>query len=211
MVDIFVGAEQKKYHLHRDLICDRSDYFSACFTGNFKEAQQKELSLPEVDVEAFDLCVSWLYGVPSKKIGSDNDLPAHLSLYVLANKLCLEYLQNETMDHILRFHRTTCPVHIDYQHLRYLYRNTSDREPIRHYAVNLAAWTTVWEEVVGLTPEYQRLIRKGGDLAVDFADYMTKFYAHSRGGYLEAMDPRRVSNCSYHRHQNTPDCSESSE
>ena len=57
MVDIFVGAERKQFHLHHDLLCDRSDYFKACFEGDFKEAEQKELFLPEDDIESFGLFV----------------------------------------------------------------------------------------------------------------------------------------------------------
>lgn len=56
-VDIFVGAERKKFRLHLDLLCDRSDYFTACSAVRFEEAQQKQLSLPEDDIESFDLLV----------------------------------------------------------------------------------------------------------------------------------------------------------
>lgn len=56
-VDIFVGAERKKFHLHRDLLCDRLNYFTACSTVKFEEAEQKQLSLPEDDIESFDLLV----------------------------------------------------------------------------------------------------------------------------------------------------------
>ena len=41
----------------------------------------------------------------------------------------------------------------------YIYSNTCNRNYIRSYAVALAAWTTVLEQVAGLTPKYQRLIR----------------------------------------------------
>lgn len=44
-VDIFVGAGRKKFRLHRDLLCDRLNYFTACSTVRFEEAQQKQLSL----------------------------------------------------------------------------------------------------------------------------------------------------------------------
>lgn len=211
MIDVYVGAEQKKFHLHRDLLCDRSEYFKACFDGNFKEAQQKELYLPEDDIESFDLFVRWLYGAPLKKISSDDDLLVYLALIVLANKLCLEYLQNEAMDHILRFHRKI-PGSVRYDCLHYIYQNTSSHDHIRSYSVSLAAWTTVSKQPPLLTADCIRLIREGGDLAVDFTFRLSLFYAKSKGDHeaIAWMDPRKASNCCYHKHNSTPVCSKSS-
>ena len=211
MIDVFVGAEQKKFHLHRDLLCDRSEYFKACFEGNFKEAQQKELFLPEEDIESFDLFVRWLYGAPLKEVSSDDDLLIYLALIVLANKLCLEYLRNETMDHILRFHRRT-PGSVRYECLHYIYQNISSQDHIRNYSVCLAAWMTVWKLQPQLTADCIRLIREGGDLAVDFTFRLSIFHAMSKGDHeaIACLDPRKVSNCLYHKHNSTPVCSKSS-
>ena len=207
MVDIFVGAERKQFHLHHDLLCDRSDYFKACFEGDFKEADQKELYLPEDVIESFGLFVRWLYGAPLKKISSKDELSVYFTLFVLANKLCLEHLRNETMDQILRFHRTsTYPVPIDYQILRFIYRNTSDRDSIRKYLVELAAWTAVSEWVDGLSTDEQSLFREGGDLAVDFGISLSKFHAKWDSDDHYWNDPRTKTNCTYHKHNSTPIC-----
>lgn len=225
MVDIFVGAERKQFHLHHDLLCARSDYFKACFEADFKEAKQKELFLPEDDIESFSLFVKWLYGASLKKISSKDELSVYFTLFVLANKLCLEHLRNETMDQILRFHRTsTYPVPVDYQIIRFIYRNTSDRDSIRKYLVHLAAWTAVFKWVDGLStdePNYglstdgqnyglstdeQNLIWEGGDLAVDFAISLSMFHAGWDNDDPNLNDPRRKSNCTYHKHNSTPLC-----
>ena len=207
MVDIFVGAGRKQFHLHHDLLCDRSDYFKACFEGGFKEAEQKELFLPEDDIESFGLFVKWLYGASLKKISSKDELSVYFTLFVLANKLCLEHLRNETMDQILRFDRTsTYPVPVDYQIIRFIYRNTSDQDSIRKYLVDLAAWTAVFEWVDGLSTHEQGLIREGGDLAVDFAISLSVFHAEWDNDDPNLNDPRRQSNCTYLKHNSTPFC-----
>ena len=211
MVDIFVGAERKKFHLHRDLLCDRSDYFTACFAGNFKEAQQKELFLPEDDIEVFDLFVRWLYGGPLEEISSNDDRLSYLALSLLANKFCLERLQNEATDHILNFNRTH-PVSVDYQYLHYIYQNTCDPDVFRIYSISLAAWMTVSKQVDEITTDHQRLIREGGDLAVDFSKWLS-FHYHSKGdpNVIAVTDPRDLfPNCSYHTHNLTPACSDAS-
>ena len=207
MVNIFVGAERKKFHLHSDLLCNRSDYFRTCFVGDFKEAQQKELSLPEDDAESFELFVTWLYGTHLKKISSNDELPAYFNLAILANKLCLEYLQNQAKDHILRFHRTN-PRSVGYQYLRYVYQNTSSTDEARAVPVTLAAWIVVASQTAELTGEYRDLIREGGDLAVDFMDQLLSCFAKSKvhRKSIGTLDPRKRSNCSLHTHISTPTC-----
>ena len=57
MVDVFVGAERKKFHLHCDLLCERSLFFKVSFMGKFKEAEASELTLPEDSAGSFELLV----------------------------------------------------------------------------------------------------------------------------------------------------------
>ena len=214
MVDVLVGAERKKFHLHRDLLCDRSDYFKACFEGNFMEAQQNELFLPEDDSKSFDLFVGWLYGGTLKKISSNAELPAYFALVVLASKLCLEHLRNETMDHILRFHRTN-PVFVDYQSLRMIDDNSSSDDCFYVYLLCLAVWTVVSKQAAGalldhkdsvLIPDYERLISEGGNLAVNLTHALLEFYNTHDYQNSALMDPRRRSNCFFHKHNSTPVC-----
>ena len=206
MVNIFVGAERTKFHLHRDLLCNQSDYFRACFEGDFKEAQQKELSLPEDNAESFELFVTWLYGTHLKKISSSDELPAYFGLAVLANKLCLEYLQNQAADHILRFCRTN-PRSVDYQYLRYTYQNTCPVDLVRDLLVTLAAWVVVASRPAELTAEYENLVREGGDLAVKFTYSLSLYYTKASSQSIVTLDPRRISNCSLHIHNSTIMCS----
>ena len=207
MVDIFVGAERTKFHLHRDLLCNRSDYFRACFVGDFKEAQQKELFLPEDNIRSFELFVTWLYGTHLKKISSNDELPAYVGLAVLADKICLEYLHNQTTDNVLRFYRTN-PGSVDHQYLRYIYQNTSNSEKSSAVPVAFAAWKVFASQKAELTGGYRDLIREGGDLAVDFMDNLLLYYPVSQldPEEIEDLDPRRLSNCSLHKHRSTPTC-----
>ena len=210
MVNIFVGAEQKRYHLHRDLLCHRSDYFRACFVGEFKEAQENELSLPEDDIESFDLFVKWLYGATLKKISSNTDLPVYLNLYVLADKLCLEHLQNETMDLILRFYRTT-PYQVDIEILQQIPQDFAGCG-IHIFLLTLAGWSTASNNH-DINPDYLSLIWEGGDLAEAFTKCLSWYYRKTKGDpvRIAKCDPRAKSNCHYHEHQSTPVCEDPSE
>jgi hypothetical protein len=61
MVTLRVGSQGKAYVVHKDLLCHYSKYFSAAFNGLFKEAQEKELKLAEVEPRVFDTVMGWLY------------------------------------------------------------------------------------------------------------------------------------------------------
>lgn len=51
---IIVGKEKKAYNLHKDLLCFYSDYFRAALNGNFKEAAEGKLELPNVTISIFE-------------------------------------------------------------------------------------------------------------------------------------------------------------
>ena len=207
MVDIFVGAEQEKFHLHRDLLCERSQFFQASFVGHFKEAKAQELELPEDNVVSFELLVGWLYGGSLIRITSEDELPAYLDLVILAQKLCLEQLQNETMDHILRFYRTSS-WKVAAHTIRSVYENTLAGDPLRRLILGCLSWTVVFKETTVLDSETQELLRGGGEIAVDFTSMLATYYVRTKRNfaYIKQIDPRRESNCSYHKHDSTPLC-----
>src|ERR1700743_293994 len=61
VVTIKVGPEEKLFVVHQDLICHFSKYFNAAFNGSFAEATSKEINLPDVEVQIFEIFVGWLY------------------------------------------------------------------------------------------------------------------------------------------------------
>ena len=60
MVIVLVGPEKKRFEIHQGLVCSRSEFFKAAFTGNFDEADGS-LTLPEQDPATFKYFVHWLY------------------------------------------------------------------------------------------------------------------------------------------------------
>lgn len=140
MVTVFVG--NNKFYLHKDLLCDRSDYFRACFDGKFHEAGKKEVRLLGDDAETFELFVDWLYGAPVKEIEPDG-LFSYLALVMLCEKLCLEPLHNAAMDQIRTFYRhSSQPDRVPAWTIQYIYENTAPNCPLRRFITRFAAWTT---------------------------------------------------------------------
>ncbi|KAM0799089.1 hypothetical protein BDR22DRAFT_822699 [Usnea florida] len=61
VVTIFVDKSKRPFYLHLDLLCDASPFFKAAFAGNFKEASEKTMQLPDVRENTFELFADWLY------------------------------------------------------------------------------------------------------------------------------------------------------
>ncbi|CAG8972244.1 hypothetical protein HYALB_00001642 [Hymenoscyphus albidus] len=58
-VDIFVGPTRKHLSLPKHLLCHYSKYFDACFNGEFREAKEQKLDLPEDKWRYFE-ALSWM-------------------------------------------------------------------------------------------------------------------------------------------------------
>ncbi|KKY17619.1 putative btb poz domain containing protein [Diplodia seriata] len=62
IVTIEVGtAPAVKFFVHEALLCYYSAFFHKALHGHFKEAETKEISLPEDDPDEFKMAVHWLY------------------------------------------------------------------------------------------------------------------------------------------------------
>lgn len=145
MVDIYIGDERQKFRLHRNLLCERSEFFRASFRGHFKEAGVQELVLPEDSVGSFELLVEWLYGALTSIPTEDNFL-TYLDLVILANKLCLEHLQNEAMDLVLRFFRLSPPA-MSAHTIRSIYCHTTAGDPLRRFMIRCVAFAAVSSKI----------------------------------------------------------------
>jgi len=60
LITITVGAEKAVFSVHKELLCDRSEFFRAACNGQFKEAEGV-VNLPEQDPTTFKHFIYWLY------------------------------------------------------------------------------------------------------------------------------------------------------
>jgi len=61
MVTIKVGKEGEPFPIHKELVIYQSKYFRAAFKGGFKEADDRTVTLEDVDEDILRLCFNWLY------------------------------------------------------------------------------------------------------------------------------------------------------
>lgn len=97
---ITVGSIKTKFHVHKSLLCEQSDYFKAAFEGQFAEAKSEELTLEDEDPELFDRLLDWVYLQYLEPIAArDNEHAKELvKLWVLADKFLMHRLANEAIN-----------------------------------------------------------------------------------------------------------------
>ncbi|KFY24129.1 hypothetical protein V493_05412 [Pseudogymnoascus sp. VKM F-4281 (FW-2241)] len=61
IVTVYVGPREKRYSVHKALLTSQSEYFEKALNGNFKEADEQTIRLPEDSPDAFELLIGWLY------------------------------------------------------------------------------------------------------------------------------------------------------
>ncbi|KAL8814420.1 MAG: hypothetical protein Q9223_006351 [Gallowayella weberi] len=99
-VVLLVGSDLKPYHVHRDVICDRSAHFRAALQGHFQEAHTGRLEFPEDEPTTFELFIRWLYGSTHRQILTDEQLHHYVSLMCFAQRILSTELHNDCMDSI---------------------------------------------------------------------------------------------------------------
>ena len=60
-IEVGLEPEAKEFIVHRDLLCKASPYFQSAFKGEFKEAQDRIITLDDVSTRTFGIFQTWLY------------------------------------------------------------------------------------------------------------------------------------------------------
>ncbi len=208
MVDIYVGPKRKHWCLHKDLLCNRSSFFEAALGGNFKEAKEGVMYLPEDDSSVFEIFVNWLYGpetlsasriLPINGEIFDDRVMTVCKLYILCSKLCVESLMNTVMDRVRKYHREN-NLYPSRKVLVYVFGNVVSTSLIYKYFAHEAASEMSKQECKN-PQKFVRLMHEHHDLAVIIATEMAAWW--KEGGI---SDPAHEKNCLFHEHKDTEKC-----
>jgi len=99
-VTIYVGPEKKEFTVHRNVICQNSDYFAKAFESPFQEGQTGTMFLSDDSPIVFSIFVTWLY----RRVIPTGNTASHLhnlaDAYIFADKICHGVLKDEIMNEI---------------------------------------------------------------------------------------------------------------
>ncbi|KAI4612439.1 hypothetical protein J4E80_007172 [Alternaria sp. BMP 0032] len=156
-----VGAEGKRYNLHIDLLKHHSGYFRGALSGAFKETDDGIITLIDIDTDAFDVFVDWIYtGVvapiefPAKTV---NHIGPKFRSYILADRLLAPGLKSAIMD-LFVCYQGAGPIKIPGCHgIIYCYAHLPESDPLIRLVVDLWCFketmSSMNDEVVALLPQ----------------------------------------------------------
>ncbi len=173
VVTVQVGSNDATFHVHRSLLTDESTFFASTLDGNFKEAVENEVKLPEEEPETFEHFVQWLYhGLPDKRATVPN-YPTHaarvkkiVDLYVLADKIGCRALRDDVVSefyHLVQGHLCGFP----YASIYLIYDAPITIVPLRRIVVAYFAWISGpaglqnapnFEKVLDTLPEFAKQV-----------------------------------------------------
>ncbi|WPG98650.1 Hypothetical protein R9X50_00144300 [Acrodontium crateriforme] len=210
MVEISVGPEQKRWSLHRDLLCHHSSFFEVEFCGHEvmrRDDQDLRLDLPDEDPADFELLVKSLYH--GELDGIDSNLTEeeiyelavkNLKLYLLCEKFYLNVLKNQAMDTYRQglYQAGLVP---DAQETDEIYRQVPRDSPCRRLMTDIAARQIMDPAVTNGADKYRQCFENNPDFAVDLVNAIRRM----SGGIL-FDDPTAESGCLYHDHTDGSTC-----
>lgn len=185
MVDIYVGQENTKWILHEKLLCYRSKFFRNIFYS--KENKNRQFGLPDEEDEPFRLFVGWLYSGHTPTPREEKDLTILLDLYLMAEKWEIRDLTLEVLKSVRNWYKES-DTYPALRRVQYIYANTDLESPMRQLLISSVARNLVTSES-GMPPQWDKALRKNGQLAVDIIIAMQKWNLEKES----IPDPRQDS------------------
>ena len=188
----------------------KSPFFQACLNSlsGFREASENVVTFPDDDPEVFAQVMKWVYSSTVTTPTISDDDPAEnftavtllLNTYMLADKWCMEDLQNKLLDVICDWHRpqTTSPFFI-----KKLMDKGSPDCRLKEFLIQQLAFD-LRKEGCGLhreifDPGHASFLRSGSEEAYQVVVAMASLRDDS-------VDPSSRKGCYWHNHVLTPAC-----
>ncbi|KAI4652405.1 hypothetical protein J4E93_002607 [Alternaria ventricosa] len=145
-VIVKVGAEGKEYILHTELLKHHSGYFRGALAGAFREAEEGVIPITDIDTDAFDAFVDWIYRSTlntSLRLGSpkaDKGSSVSSRTYILADRLLVPGLKSALMDIYFEFFLRPKIVVPRCRMIVELFGNLPESDPLLRFVVDI--WVT---------------------------------------------------------------------
>ncbi|RDW92789.1 BTB/POZ domain-containing protein [Aspergillus mulundensis] len=144
-----VGEQRKTFVVHEAALREFSPFFDKALTGEWKEARERVVQLPEEDPEVFDIFVHWVYcgKLPFSIDEHTGDIDAEYmelaKAYVFGEKLLSPEFQDRVVDVVVeksradRNHRHWMESCLGMDVVRYVYGHTLEGTPLRKLVVDI--------------------------------------------------------------------------
>lgn len=206
LLEITVGPEEKRWHLHLNLLRHYSSFFDQ-YDG--QDASNAPVDLKEEDTAAFRMFVKWLY---QGRIDEVSSIPkdkkwdyafACQNLYMLCERLGVEDLKNQAIDQFRRgcFETRLVP---GSEEILPVYRRTKVGSPFRMLVSKIAARQIMDPDTKRDAVMYSQVFTAAPEFAVDVLNAIRE---GTNGVLLD--DPTEGNGCRYHEHAGGESCCKS--
>lgn len=175
VVKFLVGPDMAVFHVHQNLLYDASPVFKAAFSGDFREASELSMPLPDDDKNSVQRMIQWLYTkkieltVPVSAKTSEECYMQMAKLNTIADKYDICQLKNHIVDELFDLKKP--PRYFQPPQLAiavYVYNNTTGGSSFRKL---LVAWYVYhidlkWYDLEGTQ---DMLVEAPQDFAIDLA------------------------------------------
>ena len=192
------------------MLCLYSDFFRAAFKGSFKEAIERKIELPDVDVDTFEAFQVWLYSQSVRNVEGSQDsifqsakLPSFwvlARLWVFGDRHQIPLLQNCAIDALIQKNRDENRFALIV--VQTAYENTLHGSPLRRFAIDCCVFRMVHRQDENSILGDSNLCCWSKDALVDFARCMSNAWEHK----LPWAEMPSREKCHYHVHANVEHC-----
>jgi hypothetical protein len=213
IVTLLIGPEHTPYYLHRDFLMHHSGYFKKALAGPWKEAEERVVTLSDVDVEPFDVLVHFLYtsSIPKDtaewvKISKAKRWKIEvieLKVLVLADRFLMPELLQAVNNDLVASRMKHAPY---YELVIYAWENLPQGSPILRLLVDthVANWEPKTdegdEEELQLRPDLpHEFLVKVMIRYAEVADGVRKTSEREKKG-IEKGEVKGLKACDYHMH-----------
>lgn len=221
LLEILVGPEPKRWHIHLNLLCHHSTFFKNTDFGyvngeekalnndtpklkhvEAQELKDYKLDLSDEDPAAFRILVKWLYQGhidDVSTVSSDERWDytyACQNLYLLAHRLSIPTLGNLAINQFRQGCNITRLVP-GAEEIRPIYARTAAGSPFRTLVSRIAARQIMDPDVERDASSYREVFNDYPDFAIDVLNAIRE---GTGGSPLD--DPTEGNGCRYHEHSN---------
>lgn len=197
VIVFLVGAhEPKRFIVHERLVNPRSEFVRLALRGDWKEAQERTIKLPEDDPEVFSVYQQWLYdglihtGSDTLFPQNDDEYEALVKAYILGEKLMDPEFKDSITDAIKDKFR--CLSRFDTGLTTLVFNETPSGSPLRRL------WVDIYYHFG--SPGWLDEHPEGPPVDAGFMVEFSRYQMQVRAGVGSFGRLAMFSSCTYHEH-----------
>lgn len=190
----------KRYSIHERLVNPRSEFVRLALRGQWKEAQERTINLPEDDPDVFSVYQQWLYGglihtcCDNSFSRTDDEYETLAKAYILGEKFMDHDFKDAVTDAIVDKLRSLR--RFDTGLTTLVFNNTPSGSTLRRL------WMDAYYHFG--SSEWLDVDRVGSPINVEFMVEFSRYHMQFRTGFGSFGPDAMFLSCTYHEHGTGP-------